>query len=170
MSGNVVVQYKGFFDYSLLNKLLMDFMKYVEKNNIDNYIFKKIQIVMAEVLENNYQYTNLIEDELKHENFEPEFKILISNPHFKVIASNPILTNDANHLKAYIDKINNFSREDLKTIYKDTLKEGMYIKNANSGTGLVRIAKVSKNKINYSFRKINNKLLYYTIETLVTPK
>ena len=170
MPGNVIVQYKGFFDYGLLNKLLMDFMKYVEKNNIDSYFFKKVQIVMVEMLENNYQYTHLIEDELKYENFEPEFKIVNSDFDFKVITSNPILTNDAYQLKAHIDKINDFSREDLKTNYKDTLKEGMYIKNANSGTGLIRIAKVSKNKINYSFRKINNKLLYYTIEILVAPK
>lgn len=170
MPGNVIIQYKGFFDYGLLNKLLIDFMEYVKKNNIDSYFFKKVQILMVEMLENNYQYTHLIEDELKHENFEPEFKIISSDPDFKVIASNPILTNDAYHLKAYLDKINDLSRQDLKTNYKNILREGMYIKNANSGTGLIRIAKASKNKISYSFRKINNKLLYYTIEILVAPK
>lgn len=169
MGENIIVQYKGFFDYSLLNKLLMDFIKYVDENHVDGFFLKKIQIVMVEVLENNYQYTQLKEDNLQS-NLEPEFKIIKLNEGFKVVASNPILRNDAYHLKSRIEKINSLTINELKALYKDTLKEGMYIRKNNAGTGLIRIAKVTRNKISYSFREIDNKLLYYTLEILVNPK
>ena len=54
---NIIIHHKGFFDYNLLSKLLSDLIEYVERNNIDNYFYKKMQIVMVEMLENNYQYT-----------------------------------------------------------------------------------------------------------------
>ncbi|PLX13167.1 MAG: hypothetical protein C0597_12065 [Marinilabiliales bacterium] len=167
---NNIVQYKGFLDYSLLNKLLMDFITYVKDKNIENYYLKKLQIVMVEMLENNYQYTHRIEEKLIDENLEPEFKILRTEEGFKVIASNPILIEDADLLKFHLENINSLGADQLKVLYKETLKGGMHIKKNNAGTGLIRIIKVSKNKIKYSFRKINNKLLYYTLETLVNPK
>jgi hypothetical protein len=170
VSEDIIVQYKGFFDYSLLNKVLLDFIKYVDEKDIDDYYLKKIQIVMVEMLENNYQYTHRFEKKLTEENHEPEFKLYKTEKGFKVMASNPIIINDANLLKAHLDKINGLSKEQLKILYKETLKGGMHNKHNNAGTGLIRIMKVSKNKIKYTFRKINNKLLYYTLEILVNPK
>lgn len=167
---NVVVQYKGFFDYGLLNKLLMDFIRYVDQNEIDTYFLKKVQIVMVEMLENNYQYTHKIEEDIKNELIEPEFKLLRIGDGFRITASNPILMNDSTKLKIHLDKINNLNTDEIKQLYKETLKDGMHMKGSNSGTGLIRIRKVARNKINYSFKDINNKLLYYTIEMLVNPK
>lgn len=170
MNEKVVVQYKGFFDYSLLNKLLMDLINYVDKNEVDNYFLKKIQIVMVEMLENNYEYTHKIEKDIKKQILEPEFKLLRTGDGFRIIASNPMLINDSQKLKAHLDKINGLNSLELKELYKDTLKGGMQMKGRNSGTGLIRIRKVARNKINYSFKKIDNKLLYYTIEIMVNPK
>ncbi len=167
---NIIIQQKAFFDYSLLNKLLLDFSIYVKENNIENYFYKKIQIVMVEILENNYQYTQNIRGKYEIKNFIPEFKILKLDQGFKIRASNPILIYDADILKSNIDNINNSDLNQLKEIYKELLKNGMYSNKITAGTGLLRIAKVAKNKIMYSFQKIDNKLLYYTLEIMVNPK
>lgn len=167
---NVILYYRGFFDYNLLNKLLNDFTVLVKENNIPNYFFKKIQIVMVEVIENNYQYIQSIEKKYMTENFIPEFKILHFEKGYKIFASNPILIDDAEILKSQIEKINKSDISQQKELYKETLKDGMYSKKITAGTGLIRIAKVTKNKIIYSFKKINNKLLYYTIEITINPK
>ena len=170
MNNENIIQYKCFFDYNLLNKFLSDFIFYAQKNNIDSYIFKKIQIVMVEMIENNYRYIQSIEKEYYLKDFKSEFEIVRTNLGYKLISSNPIIINDTYDLKTHIDKINNSSFSQLKTLYKEILKEGMYSKKISAGTGLIRIAKVTKNKIKYSFQKIDNKLLYFTIETLVTQK
>lgn len=167
---NIILQHNAFFDYCLLNKLLLDFSDFVKENKIENYFYKKIQIVMVEMLENNYQYTQSIERKYEIVDFIPEFKILITEKGFKISASNPILIQDADKLKSKIDKINNASLNQLKDIYKKVLKDGMHSSKITSGTGLIRIAKVTKNKFFYSFQKIDNKLLYYTLEIMVNPK
>lgn len=167
---NIIIHHKGFFNYNLLNKLLTDFIKYVDENKIDNFFFKKIQIIMVEMLENNYQYIHSIEDENRIKDYKPEFKILKTDGEFKIISSNPVLHIDADILKSHIDKINSSDLEELKELYKLTLKEGMHSEKRTAGTGLIRIAKVTKNKISYSFRKIDNKFLYYTLEIVVNSK
>lgn len=167
---NIIIQHKAFFNYSLLNNLLLDFYLYVENNNIENYIYKKIQIIMIEMLENNYQYIQSIRVKNELDNFIPEFKISKSETGFKICASNPVLKEDTDNIKSRIDKINNSSIEQLKVLYKEVLKEEMFSKKNTAGTGLIRIAKVAKNKIRYSFQKIDNKLLYYTLEIMVNPK
>lgn len=169
-TNTIILYHQGFFDYEVLNQLLYDFSVLVTQNDIQNYFYKKIQIVMAELLENNYQYTQSNEIEFAQGKYIPEFKIIKHNQGFEICASNPILTNDAYLLQLYLDKINNSNLSELKEIYKEILKAGMHSPKKTSGTGLIRIAKVTKNKFKYSFRKINNKLLYYTLEIMVNSK
>ena len=165
----VILHFKGFFNYKIINQLLADFVNYANESKLNNYFFKKIQIVMVEMLENNYQYFqgSLTEKILKS---TPEFKLIKSHDSYKLLASNPILVDDADNLKTQIDKINNSNYFELKRLYKEILKDGMYSKKKTAGIGLIRIAKVTKNKIGYSFRKIDNKLLNYTLEIMVNPK
>ncbi|HAF29342.1 MAG TPA: hypothetical protein DCG75_09880 [Bacteroidales bacterium] len=166
----IIIQHKAFFDYCLLNKLLIEFSLFVKENNIGNYFYKKIQIVMIEMLENNYQYIQSIREKYELDHIIPEFKILKLESGFKICASNPVLIEDTENIKSKIDKINNLSLDQLKELYKEVLKEEMFSEKNTSGTGLIRIAKVAKNKIRYSFQKIDNKLLYYTLEIMVNPK
>ncbi len=165
---NVIIQYKGFFNYEVLNKLLTDFFVYVNKRSIDISIYKKIQIVMIEMLENNYQYIQSIENRYNINELEPEFELVKINSGYKLRSSNPVSPNDAYLLKSHIDKFNDLSNEEIQKKYKEILREGMYVEKISDGIGLLRIAKISGNKIKYSFKKINNNLLYYTLEITVS--
>jgi len=170
MNEEIVLEHKGFLNYNLLNKLLGDFIVYVEKNRIDNYLFKKVQIVMVEMLENNYQYMENLGKESVVHTVSPEFKIIKTGNGFKLTASNPVQVKDVNQLRTMIEEINRCDLKKIKELYKNTLKEGMYSEKKTAGTGLLRIAKVTKNKIVYSFRKVDNKLLNYTLEIMINSK
>ena len=170
MSEEIAIQHVGFFNYSILNKLLSDFIIYVESNNIDNYLFKKVQIVMVEILENNYQYTQSLMKKNNIESIKPEFSITKTQLGFRIVASNPIYLKDAEELKSTINKINSLDIGKLKDLYKKKLKAGMHSNKVTAGIGLIRIAKVAKNKIDYSFQKIDNNSLYYTLEILINTK
>lgn len=166
----IILKHEGFFNYNILNNLLSDFIQYVNKENIDNYLFRKVQIVMVELLENNYQYTQTLDKHHEIAKLKPDFKLKKTLEGFKLSSSNPILEEDAEALKQKLDKINNIDLKRLKQYYKNTLKEGMHSEKSTAGIGLLRIAKVTRNKIKYSFRKIDNNLLYYTLEIMVNPK
>lgn len=169
-SENVIFEFKGYFNYQTVNKLLKDFYDYTLKESIDIYYYKKIQIIMVEVLENNYRYVKELSREGLDDRFLPEFKISQIGNDFKLLSSNVVLKNDARLLKTHIDEINNSNIDQLQELYKKILEEGIYTQKSSAGIGLIRIVKVTKNKIEYSFKKIDNKLLYYTLEIMINSK
>ena len=169
-SENVIFEFKGYFNYQTVNKILKDFYDYTIKESIDIYYYKKIQIIMVEVLENNYEYIKKLQPEYLDDKFLPEIKITQIGNDFKLLSSNIVLNNDAYLLKTHIDKINNSNLDQLQELYKNILEEGIYTQKQSAGIGLIRIVKVTKNKIEYSFKKIDNKLLYYTLEILINSK
>ena len=166
----IILKHKGFFNYTILNNLLSDFIQYVNLNTLDEYLFRKVQIVMVEIIENNYQYTQSLNGNYEIEKLKPEFKLEKTPKGFRISSSNPIMENDAVTLKQLLEHINQVDLKKLKEQYKNVLKEAMHSEKPTAGIGLLRIAKVTKNKFKYSFRKIDNNLLYYTLEIMVNPK
>ena len=169
-SENIIIQHNGYLSYELLNKLMKEFESYADMHSLDNYYFKKIQIVMVEMIENNYQYCNELLSEIQITNNYPEFKIIKAKAGVRMLSSNLVKRTDANILKVNLNRINSFSIPELRKLHTRILDEGMHSVKSTAGIGLIRIAKVTKNKIEYSFKEINNKLLYYTLEIFVNSK
>ncbi|MEE4196725.1 MAG: SiaB family protein kinase [Bacteroidales bacterium] len=171
MSGDEqMIHYKGFFSYSVVNKLLRELSLLWQSEMLDSPAYRKIQIVMVEMLENNYKYTSEKIDSFGYPEFFPEFKIIKENKAYRLIASNPVSREDLFALKQQLEKINQLDLTALRRWYKEILKEEIYSPKQSPGIGLIRIAKVIRNKFNYSFQKIDNKFLYYTLEILINKK
>ncbi len=169
-SYNQILNYKGFFNYAIVNKLLKELFELEQFGELDTRAYKKMQIAMVEMLENSYKY---ITDEvlsINNTEFLPEFKIIKESKCYRLIASNPIYHKDVDDLKQHIDKINHAGLPELRRWYKEILKKEIYTKKKSPGIGLIRIAKVVRNKFKYSFQKIDNKFLYYTLEILINTK
>jgi len=165
-----ILYYKGFFNYAIVNHLLKELLLLEQSGILSNITYKKIQIVMVEMLENSYKYTS---EEIKFFNpvfYLPEFKILKENHSFRLSASNPIKKEDLPDFKKHLDKINISRLPELKEWYKKILKDEIYSKKQSPGIGLIRIAKVVRNKFEYTFQQIDNKFLYYTLDILINTK
>jgi hypothetical protein len=165
-----ILYYKGFFNYTIVNKLLNELFTLEQTGVLNEWVSNKIQIVMVEMLENNYKYTSNKITSFNHIDFFPVFKILNEDKFYRLIASNPIRHNDVNTLKDHLDKINDVGLPELRKWYKEILKNEIYSVKQSPGIGLIRIAKVVRNKFKYSFQKIDNKFLYYTLEILINKK
>jgi len=79
-------------------------------------------------------------------------------------SGNPILKKDIDPLKNKIDLINSLNREQLKDLYKKTMSEGIYENQEGAGLGIMKMAKITRNKVDYSIKKIKDDLYFYTIE------
>jgi molecular chaperone DnaK (HSP70) len=79
-------------------------------------------------------------------------------------SGNPILKKDIDPLKQRIDLINKLTRDELKELYKDTMSEGIYENQEGAGLGIMKMAKITRNKINYSIDPIKDDIFFYTIE------
>lgn len=165
-----MIAYKCFFNYAIVNQILKQLVDLEKTGQIDPSAFKKIQIVMVEMLENSYSYTSGFVNEFQYEKYVPEFKIVKLDNAYQLISSNPVIKSDAYTLSMHIEKINQSSLDDLRRWYKKILIDGIHSRKISAGIGLLRIAKVIRNKFKYSFRKIDNKFLYYTLEILIYTK
>lgn len=165
-----IIAYKGFFNYAKVNQLLEELVALENTGKIEESVFKKIQIIMVEMLENNYSYTSDFINEPQFEKYPPEFKLIRLDNNYQLISSNLVKKSDASNLNIHLEKINQYSLSDLREWYKEILKNGIYSKKNSAGIGLIRIAKIIRNKLKYSFYKIDNKFLYYTLEILINTK
>lgn len=165
-----ILSYKGFFNYTIVNQLLKQLTEFEQSGRMDLLAFKKIQIVMVEMLENSYSYTSNFAKEFPYDNFFPEFKIIKLEDTYQLISSNPVKESDVDELKMHLERVNRSSLKELRAWYKEILMEGIYSKKRSAGIGLIRIAKVVRNKFKYSFHKIDNKFLYYTLEISINTK
>ena len=66
------------------------------------------------------------------------------------------ITNKINH-------INSLDRDQLKAYYKEILGNGKLSAKGGGGLGLIDIAKKSRNKLEYSFKEIDDDYSFFTL-------
>lgn len=84
--------------------------------------------------------------------------------------SNSIFNHKILLLKNKLDRVNSLDKEGLKDLYKNTILSGNVSPKGGAGLGIINIAKVSENKINYTFSTINDKYSYFTLNVLIAHK
>jgi hypothetical protein len=166
-----IISYYGHFSYEITGEIIEEFGKKREEYNISKALFRKILTLMVEILENNYKYMeSMNKDELKGITHKPKFVLRQENSDFIIESGNPILEKDIKPLKNKIDHINGLQYDELKDLYKNTMSEGIYDNQRGAGLGIMKMARVSKNKIFYSIENIKNNVYYYTIAITISSK
>ena len=123
---------------------------------------------MVEIIENNYKYVNELNDHiLKKSPKKPYFLFKREGNYFKLESGNPILKEDAENLKKKIDYINQLPYDELQKLYKNTMSDGIYENKKGAGLGIMKMAKISKNDIQYSIVNMTENIAYYTVEIFI---
>ncbi len=166
-----IISYYGNFSYEVTGEIIEEFGKKREKFNINKALFRKILTLMVEILENNYKYIeSLNEKDLEGINASPKFILRRENSDYILESGNPILKRDIKPLKNKIELINRLEYEELKDLYKNTMSEGIYDNQRGAGLGIMKMARVSKNKISYTIEHIEDNVYYYTIAITISSK
>ena len=98
----------------------------------------------------------------------PKFSLFFDAQNLSMFVSNSILNHKVSLLKNKLDKVNSLDKEGLKDLYKNTILSGNVSPKGGAGLGIINIAKVSENKIRYSFTPINEKYSYFMLNVLIS--
>ncbi len=91
------------------------------------------------------------------------FIISKKNNSYILTAGNYIDANTVEPLKKQLENVVDLNKEQLTELYKNTLfKQGPNI-NGNAGIGLLEMCKYSKEKITFTFNKINEKISFFSL-------
>jgi hypothetical protein len=166
---NTIITYEGLLNFEIIGHLLNSLKYETDAREIPLNHYKKLLSVMIEILENIFKYNdNFQKSTYLFPAYHPKFFIERRNEGYVLESGNPILNKDIENLKNHIDHINSLDREGLRQLFRNTLTNGKFSPKGGAGLGFIEMAKVSGEKINYSFTQIDEKYSYYTCQVFIS--
>ncbi len=127
----------------------------------------RIYFIMGEGLQNIAKHQDKPdEDTLSDNNL---IYISKKNDRYNITTANIIANKNIEYLRDKLDRINDLSLSELRSLARNIRKNTLLDDNSNASIGLVEIAKRSGNKLLYDFKNINDKysFFYLNIEVKV---
>jgi len=158
--------YRGKFNQEITDNILKLTETNLQRQEEQSRVKKRIYSIMVEGLQNITRHQDDASDVEKKEESLGIFVIQkVDNLYF--ITTGNIVENDAiPHLKALIEKINGFNKEELKAYYKQVLSDGSLSDKGGAGLGLIDMARKSGNKLFYRFREVDPVHSYFYLHTV----
>ncbi len=157
-AGNdLILRFSGNIRYDTIGNLIHELKEKVFVLGLKTTLYKKILLVMIESLENMMKYTAHIsgrdnQSKLHH----PSFSIRKTNGKFMIHCSNLIENKDIQPLEEKLNFLNSLDVLGLKELYKSTITNGQFSHKGGAGLGLIEIAKVSSEKLQYVFEPLSD--------------
>ncbi|MFO7863521.1 MAG: SiaB family protein kinase [Salinivirgaceae bacterium] len=122
---------------------------------------KRVYTILVEGLQNITRH-----QDLKNER-KSFFGVEQSGDFYFVTMANTIDNTKIEELSTQLDKINSLEKDELKEFYKRALMENELSAKGGAGLGLIEMARKSGNKLQYSFKKLNDKVSYFYLRTYI---
>ena len=165
---NVLLAFKGTITSELLSSVFQIMESKMDDLNDSPATKKKVFNVLVECLQNLYHHI----DDFGNENVFLEssgdkksaiFSIIRNDDAYNIVTGNFIFPKNVDDITEKINYINSLNRDELKEYYKEVLNNGKLSEKGGGGLGLIDIAKKSRNKLQYSFREIDDDYSFFTL-------
>lgn len=167
----VFLHYTGPIVYDTIGEQIGKFREAMFNAKIKLSVYKKVLMVMIESLENVFKYYEHFEKEKEVlKSFSPSITIKSIPNFFIVECSNPIRIIDIPKLKSRLDFINSLDRKGVKEEYKQIITNGEFSDKGGAGLGIIEMAKISDEKIEYSFDNINREFNQFHLKLRIKHK
>ena len=163
-----LINYAGPLKYDTIGHLIHELKDKVSDMGLKLVLYKKILLVMIESLENILKYNEHFKEKtVLKKKYLPKFNLQRLDDRFILTSSNAVLNSDIPEITNKLTLINNLDSEGLKKLYKDTITNGQFSHKGGAGLGFIEIAKISSEKIIFSFEPINKNLSYYMLQVVI---
>lgn len=160
----VILDYCGRLSYEEIGHLLNKVMECLNRMHFGIVARKKVYATMVEGLENVYKHQDVVEENC---DYLPKVKIEIDGGSISIVISNSIRQDKKEVLIKRLEKVNNLDKNELKDFYREVILHGKVSDKGGAGLGIINIAKVSENKLDYFFYEINSEYLYFTLKVRI---
>ena len=162
-----IIDYSGNIHYETIGELIHQFKNHVHILGVHIGTYKKVLLVMIETLENIMKYreypSNVNED---NGAFIPLFAITKEGDRYFITSANTLERRNIPELEGRLVYLNTLSSQGIKEYYKETITNGQFSKLGGAGLGLIEMAKISGNKIDYHFQPVDD--VYATFHLKIT--
>jgi len=163
--GEVLINHYGPLSYEEIGFLLNKMTSLLERYNFGITIRKKVYSAMVESLENIYKHQDVIKGS---NNYQPKFSLVLEKDKVDLSCSNSLLKVKIGPLKERLEKVNQLDKAGLKEFYKEVILSGNVTQKGGAGLGIINIAKVTENKLEFTFDDIDEQYTYFTLRIKVS--
>ena len=135
------------------------------EEDIDSALRRRVFNILIEILENVSKYNPGKEAEEKYG--MPVAIVRLEDGRFVLTTGNLLLNSNVGELKAKLDKINGTGKEDLRTLFFESLSAQTIDTDSTGNMGLISMARKSGSKLNYQFEKVNDIYSYFMLTVKV---
>ncbi len=167
---DIILFYRGNVDSDVINQILDNIEDKMVTINEQPKLRKRVYNVLVESLQNLYHHVDRVPDDFEDQESE-KFGLLVVKKisgGYKITTGNFVNTGNIEKLEEKIKRINRSSHEEIKELYKFILNHQRISDKGGGGLGLVDIARKTGNKLEYEFKKIDEKYSFFYLNILVT--
>ena len=158
---NILMVYKGDFSQDTIIPLLKMIEDNLNKQMEELNVKKKLYFILVEILQNISKHS-LEQNGVR----EAIFMIGKSGQKYTICSGNLVDTASAEKIKNKINQINSLNKEELKSLYKKTLKEGASTEKG-AGLGIIDIARESSEKLVFDLIPEDENSSFYSLSVLL---
>jgi len=126
---------------------------------------KKVFNILIESTQNLHSYLN------ERDRLEDMDNVIVvvkrCGEYYTIMTGNYLLNDEISVIKSRIDIINTLSRKEVRELYRGVLDIGSTSESGGAGLGFIDLARRSENKLEYNFKKIDDKFAFFTLEVKV---
>jgi hypothetical protein len=164
----IIIHFKGQLHFDIIGELIHVLKDKMRTRKISYAVYKKVLMLMIELLENIIRYHENYEgNTFILQNYPPEFLISHSGNTYFIESSNAIFKSDRKLLEKRLSELNNLDKEKIRDLYKATITNGKFSEKGGAGLGIIEMAKMSDEKLAYSFTDVNDEFVYYVLKLIV---
>jgi hypothetical protein len=164
----LLIDFNGIVHYETIGELIHQFKIHVHNLGIHIGTYKKVLLVMIETLENIMKYgPALAVANTAGFPFMPAFSVVREGERFAVQATNALKQDEVPELEKRLAYLNTLTAEEIKELYKATITNGMFSHKGGAGLGLIEMAKISGNRIDYTFDPIDDTYSVFRMRVVI---
>lgn len=162
--GIIFLTYGGYFTQSLIVAMTDVLEKEAEKSLLSMKLSNNIFIVFIELSQNLMNYSKKMNNEL-----DPKGLIVVGRNDkegYYVYSQNIITKKDRKKIEEVLSLIKSLSKEEVKKLYRQRRKNGVYAHKKGGGIGFFEIAKRSQD-FEYKFDKIDDEREFFKFKAVL---
>lgn len=135
---------------------ITEFLLSIQENRVDESkkVKKTLTYLLTECFQNIIRHTN-DQDIDQIEDAKALAVRFIKGNHY-LITSNPVAKSNEENLSNTLNKLNDLTEEELKSLYLETMNVGCHNEKGGAGLGLIEMARKSKNPVSFCFSYLND--------------
>lgn len=157
----------GHWDYAGIGEQLFIIGEILENLSVDRFTLKRIIFCSLEMMENVFHHSGQASYNTEQINHQSEFKIEKTLEIFRLCTGNIVHNSEIGKLRDRLQEVKDMSVPEIRKLYVNQLKNGSFSKKGGAGLGIMEVAKISKNPIDFSIEELDGDFSYLRLYAFI---